>query len=260
MRTPSESAARRSPCASRAGCTVAPVGSKTPAMWRSEPERRLTVSGSQRSNGCCWWRSRVSSRAFQEPFWGSLVAAQSQPSPRKCASIPRSAQKRPISPTASAEARARRTASSDSQNLQSEPNLAHQLSTKPPLRPLGPLPHRSFSTIAMSMEGSRSFRRIAVHSPQKPPPTMQTSARSSPSSAGAASSGASPASVSQWLSIRSLLRSSAALGGGTHRHACSASANRDPTRSRRASTSPRPPARSIGSASGPTPAYRNSTA
>ena len=148
-----------------AGCTEAAVGSNTPAMLRAEPERCCTVSGSQRSKGCSWCRSSVSSSAVQEPTWDSLVAVHSQPSPRKCASMPLSAQKRPISPTASADARARRTASSDGQNLQSEPNLAHQLSTKPPLRPLAPLPQSPFSTIAMSMEGSRSLSRSAVHSP-----------------------------------------------------------------------------------------------
>ena len=100
--------------------------------------------------------------------------------------------------TASADARASRAASSDGQNLASEPNLAHQLSTKPPLRPLAPLPHSSFSTMAMSREGSRSFRRSAVHSPQKPPPTMQMSR----ALALERRPSAEPGFRQQWLSIR----------------------------------------------------------
>src|SRR2546422_6242853 len=67
--------------------------------------------------------------------------------------------------TASAEARARRTASSPPQAFFSDTNFAHQLRTKPPLRPLAPAPHTSPSTNTTSDAGSCSFNRIADQRP-----------------------------------------------------------------------------------------------
>src|SRR5439155_26384941 len=89
------------------------------------------------------------------------------------------------------------------------PNFAHQVRTKPPLRPLAPAPQTSASTSTTSSAGSCSFSRIAVQRPVKPPPTMQMSARSSPSSRGASSATVN-ASSSQRLRTHRLYPSSMA--------------------------------------------------
>ena len=76
-------------------------------------------------------------------------------------------------------------------------NLAHCERTMPELRPLGPPPQISASTMATSSEGWRRFSSMAVHMPANPPPTMQTSAVWSPCSAGQSSSSGAIASRSQ---------------------------------------------------------------
>ncbi len=61
----------------------------------------------------------------------------------------------------------------------------------PPLRPLAPQPTRSASRITTRRDGSVSSSRIAVHSPVNPPPTIATSAASTPR-AGARAGPGSP--------------------------------------------------------------------
>src|SRR5262249_55058226 len=59
----------------------------------------------------------------------------------------------------------------------------------PAFRPLAPYPAIPCSRIAIESAGSSSFKKIAVHRPVKPAPTIVTSARSSPPSAWTACSG-----------------------------------------------------------------------
>ena len=165
IRTPRSSATRRSPRASNAGWTVAPDCSSTPARWVGDPARRATSSGSSRSKTCSPWRSMAATVSSQAPICAALVAAHSQPSWRKCASMPFAVQKPPIASTAPAEARQSRSASSAPTMCSSFANFAHQESTKPPLRPLGPPPQTSPSTSTTSSAGSCSLSRIAVHRP-----------------------------------------------------------------------------------------------
>ena len=66
-------------------------------------------------------------------------------------------------------------------------------SQNPPFRPLAEPDERCSSRTIRSDE-SVSARRIAVHSPVNPPPTMTTSARASPRSGGSGSAARRPAS------------------------------------------------------------------
>ena len=126
IRTPRSSATRRSPRASSAGWTVAPDCSSTPARWVGDPARRATSSGSSRTKTCSPWRSIAATVSSQAPICAALVAAHSQPSWRKCASMPFAVQKPPIASTAPAEARQSRSASSAPTMCSSFANFAHQ--------------------------------------------------------------------------------------------------------------------------------------
>jgi hypothetical protein len=58
-----------------------------------------------------------------------------------------------------------------------DPAMSSRPSTQPPLRPAAPEPQNSRSTSTTSAPGARRFVASAAHSPVKPPPTTQTSAR-----------------------------------------------------------------------------------
>ncbi len=81
------------------------------------------------------------------------AAAQSQPPRLKAEPIPLSSQNRSIASIEASAPRASRSASASPQSLRRVPNFDHQLITKPPLRPLAPLPQRSASTIATVSPG-----------------------------------------------------------------------------------------------------------
>ena len=98
--------------------------------------------------------------------------------------MPCSSQKRPMAETDSAACRASHTASAVGPSFFSDPNFDHIVIAKPPLRPLAPPPQTSASSTTMSADGSSSRIWSAVHSPVNPPPTMQTSQRTSPASGG----------------------------------------------------------------------------
>jgi len=64
-------------------------------------------------------------------------------------------------------------------------NLVDQVDTQPPLRPLAPLPQISASISTTSRSERACRASIAVHSPVKPPPTMQRPVRVFPIKGGA---------------------------------------------------------------------------
>src|SRR4051794_35903465 len=100
------------------------------------------------------------------------------------ASTPSSSHQAPIPSTAASLARASSTAAAAPNRSRSESRLGHIEFAKPPLRPLGPVPHRSISSTTTRASGSSSERNHAVHIPVYPPPTTTTSASTSPASAG----------------------------------------------------------------------------
>ena len=84
IRTPDSSATRRSPRASRAGCTVAAEASKTPARWTADPERRAISSGESGGTPPTPRRSQAATTPSQAP---SCAAGRRGPQPAAAAEV-----------------------------------------------------------------------------------------------------------------------------------------------------------------------------
>lgn len=130
--TPIPIATRLSPRTSRAGCTVAAFGEKTPARCLREPARSATCAGVRRSKEEIPCASNAAITASVEPTWDSLVAVKRVPSRRNSASIRCSLQKPSMSKIACSLALTNRTASVSPNNRRSVKNFVDQLRTQPP--------------------------------------------------------------------------------------------------------------------------------
>ena len=97
--------------------------------------------------------------------WASSVEASTKLEGRNQASTPSCSQNAPIARTLSDEARQTASARSSSSRSRSAGRFDQKVSTKPPLRPLGPCPQRSASSSTMRADGSRSSTCHAVHMP-----------------------------------------------------------------------------------------------
>jgi len=93
-----------------------------------------------------------------EPTCVGFVATVISPAPVNHASTCSRSQKRPIASTLRDAAIASSIASASPKRRAISGTAVHHAFTKPPLRPDGPPPQMSCSTITTSIAGSRSFR------------------------------------------------------------------------------------------------------
>ena len=149
IRTPRSSSRARSPSARRAGWTVRRRAS-TPRRGRRgrrsarRPPRRQSGRRGRRP------RARAATRTASAPARPARARSRRRAARRGAnhASTPCSSHQAPMNRTDASDARPTASAPASPNRARNDGSDSHMSSAKPPLRPLGPWPHRSASTIA----------------------------------------------------------------------------------------------------------------